>query len=85
VQRAYGVVLPPHVTLPSELLGNNNNGNGAEEDQGQGQGGEDGSHRMNHFGFPAYTDTLTVDARTAASVLSKALVCLGDIARYREQ
>ncbi|KAJ7831720.1 hypothetical protein B0H14DRAFT_3872163 [Mycena olivaceomarginata] len=77
VQRAYGVVLPPHVTLPSELLGNNNNGNGAEEDQGQGQGGEDGSHRMNHFGFPAYGHADGGRARTAASVLSKVLVCLG--------
>ncbi|KAF7336129.1 hypothetical protein MVEN_02160100 [Mycena venus] len=83
VQRAYKIVLPPNVSLPPELLGSGANNN---EEEPQGQGAEDS--RMNHFGFPAHAAdalTLTVDARTAASVLSKALVCLGDIARYREQ
>ncbi|KAF8205198.1 hypothetical protein K438DRAFT_1964285 [Mycena galopus ATCC 62051] len=93
VQRAYGVVLPATnalVALPPELLGPNANGNnthaGGEEDAGGGGGAED---RMNHFGFPVLGDeggaSLLVDPRTASSVLSKALVCLGDIARYREQ
>ncbi|KAJ7625666.1 hypothetical protein FB45DRAFT_921994 [Roridomyces roridus] len=56
--------------------------------------------RTNQFGFPAEASTMTVDGEPAdeafaafgrveeahaKSVLSKALVCLGDIARYREQ
>jgi protein SMG7 len=44
----------------------------------------------NHFQFPPEEATLTLTPKTAAeresrlTILSKALVCLGDIARYRE-
>ncbi|KAJ7485823.1 hypothetical protein FB451DRAFT_1083325, partial [Mycena latifolia] len=86
VQRAFGVSLPSSVSLPPELVG--------------GAGGEDEGapqDRMNHFGFPSAAVPagtadgregdagVKIDAVQARSILSKALVCLGDIARYREQ
>ncbi|KAJ7192466.1 hypothetical protein GGX14DRAFT_595803 [Mycena pura] len=74
VQRSYDIRLPPAVTLPPELVG--------EEETTTPE------DRMNHFGFPPVTDPpvfVEVSVAQAASVLSKALVCLGDIARYREQ
>ncbi|KAJ6573427.1 hypothetical protein DFH09DRAFT_1457404 [Mycena vulgaris] len=77
------------IALPAELMG----GEGDEPPQP-----EDG---MNHFGFPAVGAAVgqgaedadgteggegrSIDAAQARSVLSKALVYLGDIARYREQ
>ncbi|KAJ6603347.1 hypothetical protein DFH09DRAFT_898944 [Mycena vulgaris] len=87
VQRAYGVALPQaQIALPAELVG----GEGDEPPQPE--------DRMNHFGFPAVGTAVgegaegaeggegrSIDAAQARSVLSKALVCLGDIARYREQ
>ncbi|KAF7345287.1 hypothetical protein MSAN_01905400 [Mycena sanguinolenta] len=99
VQRAYGIVLPPHfaanANLPPELLAgaaSGLTGGGATASGGTGAEGEDAvEDRMNHFGFPAVpqdgetTEGARVDEGTAHSVLSKALVCLGDIARYREQ
>ncbi|KAJ7083470.1 hypothetical protein C8R44DRAFT_903908 [Mycena epipterygia] len=82
VQRAYDVALPASAALPAELIG-------VGEDDAQPE------DRMNHFGFPAAAATPSesadpgagagVDGPQARSVLSKALVCLGDIARYREQ
>ncbi|KAJ6526425.1 hypothetical protein B0H19DRAFT_547008 [Mycena capillaripes] len=99
VRRApvYSAALPPAedlaYALPPELLSNGG------EDGGDGGGGGSVEERMNHFGFPAAPGPASstqdgtgvevmptaVDEATARSVLSKALVCLGDIARYREQ
>lgn len=42
----------------------------------------------NHFQFPpstSFTPATPADRETRLNILSKALVCLGDIARYREQ
>ncbi|KAJ6489891.1 hypothetical protein C8R45DRAFT_992076 [Mycena sanguinolenta] len=97
VQRAYGVVLPSHFAgngnLPPELLGGAAAvvAAGVTAPANAGEGGEDAvEDRMNHFGFPSAlpadsNEGVRVDEGTAHSVLSKALVCLGDIARYREQ
>jgi hypothetical protein len=101
IQRAYAHSLSSAdamsalVTLPLELLSGAGGagGGGAEDDGGGGGGGGGGGteDRMNHFGFPPASAMTTaeggvdVDEPTARSVLSKALVCLGDIARYREQ
>ncbi|KAJ7026802.1 hypothetical protein C8F04DRAFT_966014, partial [Mycena alexandri] len=96
LQRAYGVPLPD--TLPSEVLGTlsinsntpagANNGGGEPDDRDASNSTTE--DRMNHFGFPpesAFTAAppLAVDESQAHSALSKTLVCLGDIARYREQ
>ncbi|KAK7013256.1 hypothetical protein R3P38DRAFT_2546463, partial [Favolaschia claudopus] len=88
VQRAYEIgPFAPHVNLPPELVVGS--GAAAEEEEHRHGATED---RMNHFGFPsaaavssAAETMMSVDDKTACSVLSKALVCLGDIARYREQ
>ncbi|KAK7044309.1 hypothetical protein R3P38DRAFT_3258482 [Favolaschia claudopus] len=88
VQRAYEIgPFAPHVNLPPELVVGS--GAAAEEEE-HGHGATE--DRMNHFGFPsaaavssAAETMMSVDDKTACSVLSKALVCLGDIARYREQ
>ncbi|KAJ7652482.1 hypothetical protein DFH06DRAFT_536412 [Mycena polygramma] len=69
-------------------------GGGAGPGGGAGAGGAE--ERMNHFGFPPASSAnngdagaggqgLEIDEATARSILSKVLVCLGDIARYREQ
>ncbi|KAJ7722823.1 hypothetical protein B0H16DRAFT_1334514 [Mycena metata] len=97
LQRAYGVPLPD--TLPSEVLGTLSiNALNSNTTAGTSNGGElddrDGNttteDRMNHFGFPpeaafAAAAPAAVDECQAHSALSKTLVCLGDIARYREQ
>ncbi|KAK7039786.1 hypothetical protein R3P38DRAFT_3468803 [Favolaschia claudopus] len=86
VQRAYEIgPFAPHVNLPPELVVGS--GAAAEEEEHGHSATED---RMNHFGFPSAAAVssaaeTSVDGGTACSVLSKALVCLGDIARYREQ
>jgi hypothetical protein len=55
----------------------------SEKDELEGPDGSDGSNSDDDEEGGA-EDTLTADACTAASVLSKALICLGDIARYWE-
>ncbi|KAJ7160379.1 hypothetical protein C8R46DRAFT_1286139 [Mycena filopes] len=91
LQRAYGVPLPADA-LPPELLASlsiasaSNAGNANATDD-PGTGTTAAEDRMNHFGFPpdASPVVVPVPESDALSALSKTLVCLGDIARYREQ
>ncbi|KAF7300531.1 hypothetical protein HMN09_00937800 [Mycena chlorophos] len=84
VQRTYDITLPTSVPLPPEL-----SGVGVDEEAAA---VAESTHsperpRKDDFGFPmAPAPEVDVPSpSTAASILSKALICLGDIARYREQ
>ncbi|KAF7315878.1 hypothetical protein MIND_00104300 [Mycena indigotica] len=80
VQRTHNIALPTSVALPPEL-----SGVGIDEEAVVGDSHSPERGRNNDFGFPVVSDPSPVSQSTAASILSKALICLGDIARYREQ
>ncbi|KAJ7053346.1 hypothetical protein C8F01DRAFT_552970 [Mycena amicta] len=84
VQRTYAIALPTSVPLPPEL-----SGVGVDEEAAAAVDAHSPERaRNNDFGFLNASDppaNVDLSPSTAASILGKALICLGDIARYREQ